>query len=273
MKKNIKQTLVISVLVLLMGILSAQTDEEILDQSQTVHDYGFAVPNTYDRWQTVIPTLDNLTKIEVFLQLYNATGTLIIKIQSENGDTTYAENTVDVSELPQYDWFVLTYDDPLPLTPDTMFRIAMIRSDAHTPQNYIAWRGDPNSSYPGYCDVNPAWENYDYAFKTYGNEFVSVKEIKANTLLKLDQNIPNPFSGTTTIKYHVAKDGQVSLKIYDISGKEIRTLVYENQNSGNYTVTWNGKDSNGNPVENGIYLFRLSMQDGSSKTRTLVLKR
>ena len=79
----------------------------ILDQEQTTLNYGFAVGNNVDgwRWQTFIPTLNNISTIELFIQTVTPTGNCTIRVQSENGKLTYAEQTFSASLLPDFDWF------------------------------------------------------------------------------------------------------------------------------------------------------------------------
>ena len=76
----------------------------------------------------------------------------------------------------------------------------------------------------------------------------------------LQQNYPNPFNGTTLIKYSLpnATEENVRLVIYDLLGQEVRTLVNEEQQSGNQTVIWNGKDDLGRMCTSGIYLYSIS---------------
>ena len=76
----------------------------------------------------------------------------------------------------------------------------------------------------------------------------------------LSQNYPNPFNPTTDIRYQIA-DGRSSihttLKIYNLLGQEVRTLVDGEREAGYYTVTWNGKDYHGQDVSSGVYFYRL----------------
>jgi len=73
----------------------------------------------------------------------------------------------------------------------------------------------------------------------------------------LEQNYPNPFNPETQISYQLASSGFTSIGIYDLLGREIKTLVSKDQPAGNYTVTWNGTDELGNKVPSGIYLYTL----------------
>lgn len=104
-------------------------------------------------------------------------------------------------------------------------------------------------------------------------------------VFSLLQNYPNPFNSATLIPYHLpAVSGQrsaVSLKIYNLLGQEVKTLVDKKQASGYYSVRWDGKDDGGKPVASGVYLCRLNVRGlkaesrklKAEKTRKLVLLR
>jgi hypothetical protein len=73
----------------------------------------------------------------------------------------------------------------------------------------------------------------------------------------LEQNYPNPFNPETQITYQLASSGFASISIYDLLGREIKTLVSKDLPAGSYTVTWNGTDELGNNVTSGVYLYTL----------------
>lgn len=79
---------------------------------------------------------------------------------------------------------------------------------------------------------------------------------------RLFQNFPNPFNPRTSIRYDLPAAGLVSLKIYNIAGQEIITLVEKYQIAGSYSVTWHGNLTNGELAPSGIYLFRLQTGNG-----------
>ena len=81
----------------------------------------------------------------------------------------------------------------------------------------------------------------------------------------LEQNYPNPFNPTTTIRFSLANNEFVSLKIYDVLGKEISTLISEEMNAGTYTVNWNAS-----ALPSGVYFYRLQAKN-FSETKKLVL--
>ncbi|MBI5020825.1 MAG: T9SS type A sorting domain-containing protein [Ignavibacteriales bacterium] len=84
---------------------------------------------------------------------------------------------------------------------------------------------------------------------------------------KLEQNYPNPFNPSTNIEYQISKIGFVSLKIYDILGQEIETLVNEEKQPGIYNIDW---DANGYP--NGVYLYRLQSGTFTDTKKLLLMK-
>jgi hypothetical protein len=88
----------------------------------------------------------------------------------------------------------------------------------------------------------------------------------------LAQNYPNPFNASTMISYDLKTDSKVSLKIYNILGQEVTTLVDKYQSAGSYTVTWNSKDSKGNDVSTGVYFYLLKAGDFSANKKMTYLK-
>ena len=73
---------------------------------------------------------------------------------------------------------------------------------------------------------------------------------------------PNPFNNSTTIKYSLEKTGLVSLKIYDLLGKEVRSLTNNIQQPGAYRLIWNGKNNSGQIIASGTYLLKLTVSSG-----------
>ena len=89
----------------------------------------------------------------------------------------------------------------------------------------------------------------------------------------LSQNFPNPFNPNTTIHYNVkAGGGQVSLRVFDVSGRVVRTLVNGSQTAGAKSVTWNGTNDAGQRVASGIYFYRMIAPD-FTQTKKMVLLR
>lgn len=88
----------------------------------------------------------------------------------------------------------------------------------------------------------------------------------------LEQNYPNPFNPTTTIKFSLPESHFVSIKIYNMLGQEVRTLVNEQRNEGNHSIIWNGKDNSGNQLASGTYIYRIKAGDFTSTKKMILLK-
>jgi hypothetical protein len=85
------------------------------------------------------------------------------------------------------------------------------------------------------------------------------------TGFRLNQNYPNPFNPSTNIAYQIAKSGLVTLKIYDLLGREIVTLVNENKSPGTYTAQWSAAN-----MSSGMYFSRLE-SNGEQQIRKMIL--
>jgi hypothetical protein len=104
--------------------------------------------------------------------------------------------------------------------------------------------------------------------KIYSDEYVlgktNVQQINFSgkepvTSYNLSQNFPNPFNPSTTIKFEIPKDGLVTLKIYDILGAEVATLVNEERSAGRYEINFDASK-----LASGVYLYRIQVNDPST---------
>jgi len=88
----------------------------------------------------------------------------------------------------------------------------------------------------------------------------------------LEQNYPNPFNPNTVIRYQIPEMKKVTLKIYNILGQEIRTLVNTKQAAGVHSVVWDGKDQYGHAVSTGVYLYRMQAGDFVMTKKMVLVK-
>ena len=88
----------------------------------------------------------------------------------------------------------------------------------------------------------------------------------------LKQNYPNPFNPVTSIAYDLSSVTYVTLKVYDLLGRHVRTLVNESQIAGSYLAVWDGKDNTGGMVSTGIYLYRLETEQFISTKKMVLLR-
>jgi hypothetical protein len=89
----------------------------------------------------------------------------------------------------------------------------------------------------------------DVLVKIDGNNSAAVKSYA------LEQNYPNPFNPSTIIKYSLPKNSHVTIKVYDMLGRLVQTLVDENQLSNRYSVEWNAAN-----VSTGVYFYRIKAE-------------
>lgn len=97
------------------------------------------------------------------------------------------------------------------------------------------------------------------------------REESLSTDYVLNQNYPNPFNPTTTIKFSIPKQDKVTLKIYDLLGKEIATLVNNELNAGSYSVEFDAVNVSKN-LSSGIYLYTLKTKNSSHTKKLMLLK-
>ena len=95
-------------------------------------------------------------------------------------------------------------------------------------------------------------------------------EVTAPATFELSQNFPNPFNPETKIRFQLPEAGRVVFKVYDILGREVRTLLNGERNAGFHTIVWDANDNSGRKVGSGSYYYRLEFQ-GSKKMGSMLL--
>ncbi len=92
------------------------------------------------------------------------------------------------------------------------------------------------------------------------------------TAYGLSPAYPNPFNPNTTIKYALKEDVRATLKIYNLLGREVLTLVDKHQPAAYYSVVWNGRDAAGRELPSGLYIALMRAGRVSKSTKMLLLK-
>jgi len=113
--------------------------------------------------------------------------------------------------------------------------------------------------------LSPGFNLNYYVFNQNPDEVKS--DPKHNYTFKLNQNYPNPFNPNTEIKYSIPSKSMVTLKIYNILGKEIETLVNETKDAGEYSINFNSKN-----LTSGIYFYRITAGRYSAIKKMMLLK-
>jgi len=88
----------------------------------------------------------------------------------------------------------------------------------------------------------------------------------------LEQNFPNPFNPTTSIRYHLPMTTEVDLTVYTLLGQKVATLVSERQSAGSYQVTWQGTGQFGEQVSSGIYLYKLETGTDTQVKKMILIR-
>lgn len=121
----------------------------------------------------------------------------------------------------------------------------------------IVVTGLPSSTWASFCE-----------FKVFASSVTAVEEDRAlPTEFRSSQNYPNPFNPSTVIEYQLPVASHVILKIYDVLGREVETLVNQLQNAGYYSVTFNAEN-----LASGIYIYSFHTDDYTNMKKMLFLK-
>ncbi|MFA5831879.1 MAG: T9SS type A sorting domain-containing protein [Bacteroidota bacterium] len=177
---------------------------------------------------------------EIKFKVFNVTQGKSVKVVFEHTTGLYIYFFEQVANKERYTWttFIMPDNGKIPDTGDTL-----------------------------YITMKKGISQYDTLLVT--NIALSVKDIRSasQNSYELSQNYPNPFNPSTTIRYALPSSANVKLVVYDLLGREIATLVNEEQSAGWKEVQWNAKD-----VSSGIYFYKL--QVGSFvETRKMLLVR
>lgn len=122
-------------------------------------------------------------------------------------------------------------------------------------------------------------ENYKLTFTATTTTSTSAGNASAASHYDVQQNFPNPFgpaslngSNSTSIRYSIARASNVSLRVYDMLGHEVKTLVQDTRGHGSFVETWNGTDNNGRLLPSGIYLMKFEAGKYSNTKRLIFLR-
>jgi hypothetical protein len=178
--------------------------------------------------------------------VYDAGGKLTQDIQQDWNDSNWVNNS----------WYIYTYDGQGRLTQ----RILHSWNGSHWLNNqlidcnYDADGNEMEEIWQTWRDTS--WVNFSRYTYTWMSIATSVRENPALAKsIALSQNYPNPFNPTTNFELRIANFGFVSVKVYDLLGREVATLVNEVKQPGEYTVEWNAAS-----LPSGVYFYRLLAQ-------------
>lgn len=166
---------------------------------------------------------------------------------------------------------------------------AMIkRGDAFNPDhNYWEWfMRTPEGEYMRGADLMNGMCNNchaqaegaggaDYVFPHDGYTDIGnplVQELKIPINYNLSDNYPDPFNPRTVIEFNIPHTTKISLRIYDVNGRLVRTLINDQMEMGAYSVEWDGTDNFGRTVSSGVYFYQLDANEYMKTKRMILLK-
>lgn len=127
----------------------------------------------------------------------------------------------------------------------------------------------------GLVNQNVSCQVYAYSnivgrtFQGFGLLHLSSSSLAAS-MVKLEQNSPNPFNPVTKIRFAVSKDSKVALRVYNVRGQLVKTLANEQMAQGMHEVNWDGRDANGSHVASGVYYAKVA-SDGNTDVIKMVM--
>ena len=107
---------------------------------------------------------------------------------------------------------------------------------------------------------------------TFTNSALGIDANTVPIVYALRQNYPNPFNPTTQLRYDLPEASHVRIMIYDLMGREIRTLVDMDQKAGYRSIQWNATNNNGSRVSAGMYLYMIQAGEFRQTKKMILLK-
>ena len=97
-------------------------------------------------------------------------------------------------------------------------------------------------------------------------------EVLTSTEFILNNNYPNPFNPVTTISYKLSQAALVRMTIYDLLGRQVKTLINKTQDTGYKSVIWDATNDYGKPVSAGVYLYQIQAGNFVQSRKMVLLK-
>ncbi len=222
---------------------------------------------------------ENLDANEYALNI-NVGGNYSLGVQAIYGDETspistinyfYNENFLPPTNLEVSSTGLVTWDAPRVLSGYNVYFDDELIAENITETEYQLTDVTPNVTHT--IGVSAVYNNEDESeIVTTEYSVVGNSDDIVNYTNQLMGNYPNPFNPTTTIRFSLAKNSQVNVKIYNAKGQLIKDLVNEDLAKGLHNVVWNGNDNAGKKVSSGIYFYKITMSNYQKTNKMLLLK-
>ncbi len=242
------------------------------------------IPNTEDVSNAV-----DICASSSYITIMSANSTNVLFIWSSNGGVTWNQT---ITPIPAPSGWVENYD--------VCFGGGKFRASANAgvikyksatlPSDFgYAWQtisdGNAAPGQPSVCYLSNGslccWDDYreGYYSKIYCDAEGWIPSVedknfanKTSSVNTLNQNYPNPIVSRTVIKYSIANPCKVELKLFDLTGRQIATLVNENQKPGYYQVNWDIRNFSEKELPDGVYFYRLTAGDYTNTKRMVIVR-
>jgi hypothetical protein len=163
--------------------------------------------------------------------------------------------------------------NPIPLSTSELVTVPAnwTHPDVSTGFQQVTYRGAFDPSRGMESQWTAGWTEFDPQYAVYDEDAAGVDDVVASRASS--QNYPNPFNPVTNIAYSVQQAGPVTIEVYNISGKLVKTLLNEEINAGvSGTVVWDGTDDHGQKCASGVYFARVNTPELTESHKMVMLK-
>jgi hypothetical protein len=254
--------------------------------SGTIHYYDDAANNRFIVQYTNVPHYSGTPGVYTFQVILNASGTVLCQYldmqQTLNSATLGIENAdgsdglqVAYNAAYMHNNLAILYSRGISWLTEAPTTGSVSPGDSMKVVVTFNSAGLTGGTYHG---------NLQFASNDYGHNpmtipvslgiLVGVREERSGTPKEfaLDQNYPNPFNPSTYIEYALPEGATLTLRLYDILGRQVRLLVSGEQDAGYYRVEWDGRGASGSQVASGVYFYRLEATSVTGRTYTSMKK-
>jgi len=227
------------------------------------------------KFTPVYPSSRLLTHIKVYIETMN-TGQFVFRVFPDEGGMPGADYLAQFSITPanlHEGWNTIVVPDSLSFSSGSFYvavfemaNLASLGLDTdNMGQSWITTGTPPGIDWEAVGDGNIMIRAI--VVPTTGETSEEIAPATAAV-----SNYPNPFNPETTIAMNIPSDGYASLKVYNVKGQLVNTLVNGFMTAGTKTVTWNGTDDNDSPVTSGIYFYKLETGNQTVTSKMIMLK-
>ncbi|MFQ6678705.1 MAG: T9SS type A sorting domain-containing protein [Fidelibacterota bacterium] len=228
----------------------------------------------------------NLEK-NIYLRRFNMYGTPLGNSVRINMDSTYVVSFSDIATDNDGNTIVIWEHEETYSTPGYLLAQRFSPDNEFVGKNYRVSTRDSlrdqifpsvdiknNKIYTAWTTLETGWDTIWVNIIDFNNPPVSINEeiINIPSKFKLYQNFPNPFNGSTIIKYDIFKQSHVKLTIYNILGNEIIVLVDKKFIHGSYKINWDGKNNTGYEMASGIYILELIIDSHKNFIKLMLIR-